>query len=131
MSFHPSFTSPEQMQQKFDEYVVHCRKEKRFVNIAGFCNYVNIHRDTFYEYKNHKHLYSDVTKKIEQRIEEEVFESKLSPPERIFYLKNKFGYADKTEVLSHNVNVNVDVTPEEEDFLLELKDKYILDKPKE
>lgn len=131
MSFKPSFNSPDEFYQKFMDYIDYCKQEHRFVNIAGFCNYADISRETFYDYKNHKSGYSDTLKKIELRIEEEVFESKLSPPERIFYLKNKFGYADKTEVMSHNVNVNVDVTPDEEDFLLELKDKYILDKPKE
>ena len=117
----PSFKSPEDMWDKFQSYLNYCKEEKRFVNIAGFCCHCDIHRDTYYEYKN-KEFYSDTIKKIEEKIEAEVFESKLSPPEKIFYLKNKFGYADKQEIQQTNVNVDVEA---DDDLIDKLTQKYL------
>ena len=125
MIVRPSFKSPEDMLEKFQGYLEYCRVERRFCNIAGFCTYIDISRETYYEYKNNKDaIYSDVINKIDREIESELFESKLSPPERIFYLKNKFGYADKIEHV--NTNVDVQVEPDEE-LVKKIRQKYVRD----
>ena len=94
----PIFKEPREIYDKFVSYIEYCHANKRFPNIAGLCVYLDISRETYYEYKNNKEEFNDTFKKIENILEDEVFHCHLSPPERIFYLTNKFNYVDKQEI---------------------------------
>lgn len=72
----------------------YCSVYKRMPNIAGFCAFCEIHRDTFYAQKEY---YSDTYKKVQDILEDGVLNSEVAPVIRIVYLKNKFGYVDKVE----------------------------------
>lgn len=120
----PAFKAPTEMLAKFMDYIHYCDENKRFINIAGFCVFCGIHKDTYYEYKNNKADYSDSIKNIETILEDSVFHSHLSPPEKIFYLKNKFGYADKQEIQQTTVNID---TESDDDFIANIKSKYLKD----
>ena len=106
------FTSKTAFKDKFIEYMNYCSNEKKFPNISGFCKYCDMHRDTYYAQKEY---YSDTFKKIEEILEDAVLNDHTrSPAERIFYLKNKFGYKDKTEIEQHTTTNEIYKTPIEE-----------------
>ena len=87
---------PEEFYKKFLEYIADCKAQgKMLPNIAGFAFFADFSRDTYYEY-SHKEGYSDTIKKIEAAFEDITLNCK-DPAKSIFYLKNKFGYRDKTE----------------------------------
>lgn len=90
------FKNSKEFYNKFKEYVVYCKKEERLPNVAGFCVYCDINRDTFYAQED---LYSDTFKKINEILEDEALNNKfLNDARIIFYMKNKCGYKDKQEI---------------------------------
>ena len=90
---------------KFKEYINKCKTEKELPNIAGFCVYSDITRETFYAQQEY---YSDTFKKVNDILEDATINSKdINDTFKIFYMKNKFGYKDKQE------NINVDTSYEE------------------
>src|SRR6056297_3461473 len=91
---HPrSFKDEKEFKNKFKEYLDKCIKEERLANIAGFCWYCGISRETFYAQDNY---YSDTFKQIQTALEDEALNHRATSMD-IFYLKNKFGYVDKVE----------------------------------
>ena len=75
--------------------IEYCNEKKRLPNIAGFCVYCDINRDTFYAQNDY---YSDTFKKINDILEDEALNNKYtSDTLKIFYMKNKCGYKDKQE----------------------------------
>jgi len=106
--------TPEELWKNFLNYLDYCRLERKFPNIAGFTIYANMGRSTFYNYMeegNSNYLaFVDTIKRINQHLEDECINNHFtSPAERIFYLKNKFNYADKQEVKTVNTNINNEV----------------------
>ena len=99
------FKTKEELQDKFDEYIQYCRDNKRFPNIAGFCAYNRMTRDTFYQQKKY---YSDTYNTIRQILEDEVLQDNTYRAQ--LYLKNTFGYKDKQTIESTNVNVELSET---------------------
>ena len=100
-----AFETDKDFHNKFIEYVKYCDKEKRLPNVAGFCVYSNINRDTFYAQKDY---YSDTYKKVNEMLEDEALNNKyVNDTLKIFYMKNKCGYKDKQEIDS-SVNVKQD-----------------------
>ena len=102
---------------KFNEYLKDCDGKKYMPNVAGFCSFANINRDTFYAQKDY---YSDTFNKINYELENEAINTNyVSDTMKIFYMKNKCGYRDKQEIES-NVNLTY------EDKLKEMtgKDEY-------
>lgn len=94
----PRSYQPDGLLSKFEEYM---QVEGTVKNIIGFCNYAGIHKDTFYSYKNDFEEYTDSIKKIEAELEDYALQLLLTaknPAGAIFYMKNKFGYADKMEL---------------------------------
>jgi len=116
---HPrSFKDENEFKQKFNEYLDKCKEEEKLANIAGFCWYCGIHRDTFYAQEEY---YSDAFKQIQSALEDAALNHSATSM-GIFYLKNKFNYRDKQEIESVNHNLNDDVTglsDEELDKMLE------------
>lgn len=99
-----AFKTDEIFKNKFLEYIEYCEEKGKLPNVAGFCAYNDINRDTFYAQKE---LYSDTFKKIQDILEDATLNAKTGDTLKIFYLKNKFGYRDKVE------NVNVQTSYEE------------------
>lgn len=83
---------------KFLAYIEHCHEIEYLPNVAGFCRYCDINRDTYYEQKN---FYPDTIQKIEGILEDEALNSRaVNDTMKIFYMKNKFSndYRDRHEV---------------------------------
>lgn len=109
---------------KFREYIDHCSEKKRFANIAGFCVFADITRETFYKQKEY---YSDTYNKVRNMLEDETLQHNTYMAQ--LYIKNTFGYADKQKIESENVNHNINEevkTPEERKKRI----KELLDKNK-
>lgn len=104
-----AFDSAEAFQNAFMEYIDYCIEKKRFPNIAGFCAFKRITRDTFYMQKEY---YSDTYNIVRDVLEDEVLQDNTYRAQ--LYLKNVFGYKDKQEVTSTNVNISGEDLTEEE-----------------
>lgn len=102
-----TFKTDKEFINKFREYINKCKEEKNLPNIAGFCVYCDINRDTFYAQEEY---YSDTFKKVNDILEDATINSKdVNDVFKIFYMKNKFGYKDKQDV-NANVNTEIKVT---------------------
>lgn len=102
-----SFETEDDFYNKFDEYLANCVATEQLPNVAGFCWYSKITRETFYKQKEY---YSDTYNKIQDALENSALNHKATAM-GIFYLKNKFKYRDKVE--TENVNLNHDMSEEE------------------
>lgn len=99
------FKTEKEFKDKFMEYIKNSKNKKELPNIAGFCVYCDIHRDTFYAQKDY---YSDTYKKINDILEDATINCKdVNDTFKIFYMKNKFGYKDKQE------NLNIETSYED------------------
>lgn len=120
-----AFKTDKDFYNKFKEYIQYCNKEERLPNVAGFCVYSDINRDTFYAQKDY---YSDTFKKVNEMLEDEALNNKyVNDTLKIFYMKNKCGYKDRQEIDS-SVNVKQDPfenmsTEELREALKELKNE--------
>lgn len=102
-----TFKTKKDFENKFKEYIQKCKYDKELPNIAGFCIYCDINRDTFYAQEEY---YSDTYKKVNDILEDATINSKeINDTFKIFYMKNKFGYKDKQDV-DANVNTEIKVT---------------------
>jgi hypothetical protein len=99
-----AFKDAKAFEDKFIQYIEYCRENKRFSNIAGFCAYCHITRETFYKQKEY---YSDTYNIVNDILEDEVLQDNTYRAQ--LYLKNKFGYKDRQEVESKTVNTNIDI----------------------
>lgn len=88
-----AFETSEDFEQKFTEYIEYCAENKRFPNIAGFCRYCHITRETLYKQQEY---YSDSYNIVMSVLEDEVLQDNTYRAQ--LYLKNKFGYRDRQEV---------------------------------
>ena len=98
-----SFKNEQEFKDKFDEYIDYCIKNERLANIAGFCVFTDITRETFY---NQEQYYFDTYKKIQNLLEDYTINAKINDTFKIFYMKNKFNYRDRQEI-DQNINANV------------------------
>lgn len=91
-----AFKTKEIFIDKFREYIDNCASEEKLPNIAGFCVYCDITRETFYAQEEY---YSDTFKKVNDILEDATINSKnINDTFKIFYMKNKFGYKDKQDI---------------------------------
>ncbi len=101
---HPrSFPTEQDFKNKFDEYIDYCIKNEKLANIAGFCVFANIDRETYY---NQKDYYFGTFNKTQEILEDYTINAKITDTFKIFYMKNKFNYRDKQEI-DQNINANV------------------------
>lgn len=105
------FETAQQLMDAYKEYIDYCIENDRFPNIAGFCAYHNITRDTFYMCKEY---YPDTYNIVNDKLEDEVLQ--FNDYRAQLYLKNKFGYRDRQET----ANVNYDAKSYE-DFVDKVK----------
>lgn len=97
-----AFKTDKELKNKFVEYINYCKKEERLPNVAGFCVFSDINRDTFYAQKEY---YSDTVKEIEDILEDEALNCKgFNDTRIIFYMKNKCGYKDRQEIDNTTTN---------------------------
>lgn len=91
-----AFKTAEEFEKRFINYTDICRQRQDLPNIAGFCVFADINRDTFYAQKDY---YSDTFKKVNEILEDRTINSKdVSDTFKIFYMKNKFDYRDRQEI---------------------------------
>jgi hypothetical protein len=88
-----TFKDEKDFLNKFNAYIDYCRAAERFPNIAGFCSYLLITRDTFYAQQEY---YSDTYNIVNAILEDEVLQHNTYMAQ--LYLKNKCGYKDKVEM---------------------------------
>ena len=106
------FETSKEFYDKALNYVEWCNVSERLANIAGFCAFTRINRDTYYQQKEY---YSDTFNEVESLFEDSALNHKATAM-GIFYLKNKFKYRDKIE--TENVNLNYEMSEEEADEIL-------------
>jgi hypothetical protein len=110
---HPrSFLTEDDFCNTFEEYLSSCIATEQLPNIAGFCWFSKITRETFYKQKDY---YSDTYNKIQDALENAALNHKATAM-GIFYLKNKFKYRDRIE--TENVNLNHDMSEDEANEIL-------------
>lgn len=86
------FTSEDQFVKAMSDYL---DIEKVFPNIAGFCVFAKINRETYYEYRTY---YPNSFKTVDEMLENAVLHIDPKYAARvIFYMKNKHGYRDIQE----------------------------------
>lgn len=96
----PKFKTPEELQDKIDEYLKYIKEEKSFTTITGLALYLGFEsRQSLYDYEK-KEEYSYIIKRAKLFVElgYELSLREGSPTGAIFALKN-MGWADKQEVI--------------------------------
>lgn len=88
-----AFATAEEFIESFADYIHKCMKHDQIPNVAGFCAFSDITRETFY---HQQELYSDAYQKVRQVLEDRTVNSK-NIPMSIFLLKNHFNYSDRPE----------------------------------
>lgn len=102
--FKRRFETEEEFENVFVEYIEYCETNEKMINIAGFCRYARLTRETFYKQKEY---YPDTYMYIQEIIEDETLnDDKRATPIVMMYLKNKFNYKDKIETENTNTNTN-------------------------
>jgi hypothetical protein len=97
------FATEQAFKDKFDEYIDFCIKNDKLANIAGFCVFADVDRETYY---NQKIYYPNTFKKTQEVLEDYTINAKINDTFKIFYMKNKFNYRDRQEI-DQNINANV------------------------
>ncbi len=108
------YETGEELEQKFRDYLEDAKKKHELPNVAGFVAFANIGRSTFYDYEKH---FPDTYERIQSILENATINARIGDSFKQFYMKNKFGYRDKTEVDSQNKNIAMSY----EDYLMEVK----------
>mgnify|MGYP006284438281 CR=1 FL=1 len=92
--------TPTKLKQKIEKYLKDCIENNKLPTKNGVCITLDIHRDTYNEWKKSNDL-SDALKKIEVLIEEHwtqgLYSKSYDTAGCIFYLKNAFQWRDRTE----------------------------------
>lgn len=100
-----TFKTEQDFIQAMRDYIEYCVANKRMPNIAGFCAFKDINRDTFYAQAT---LYSDTYKKARDVLEDGVINTNadINDALKIFYMKNAFGYVDRVESTVKTIDEN-------------------------
>ena len=89
------FPSEDDFQRSFIEYIQHCADKQFLPNVAGFCVYADITKETFYKQQEY---YSDSYKKIRQALEDSLIQherfGQKNPAMAIVQGKNTFKWDD-------------------------------------
>lgn len=89
------FDSGEAFVDEMMQYLQWCLDNGQFPNIAGFCVYAKLSTETFYQQKKY---YPDAYEQVTNALETSVLNSHaISDQLKMFYMKNKFKYADKVQ----------------------------------
>lgn len=98
----PKFKTPEELEQKINEYLENCAKDKDYPTKGGLALYLDTTRDVLGDYEK-KEEFSNAIKRVYEIIEDawvQALQKKQSVAGIIFYLKNAFSkeWRDKQEV---------------------------------
>lgn len=89
------FPTEDDFQQSFISYIQHCADKQFLPNVAGFCVYADITKETFYKQQDY---YSDSYKKIRQALEDSLIQherfGQKNPAMAIVQGKNTFRWDD-------------------------------------
>jgi hypothetical protein len=123
--------TPDELTNKFAEYIEYCKdNEIKMPNTAGFCIFAKMSKQTIYNYENDEN-YKDAMETINMMHEDATLNSKENPIMRIFYMKNKFDYIDKKELVTTNNNLTLsieDIEARKQELIGKLvNDKLIVD----
>lgn len=117
---HPrSFKNEVEFLDTFNLYIDECVAKEYLPNIAGFCVFADIDRETFY---NQEKYYFGTFKKVQSILEDRTINAKINDTFKIFYLKNKFGYRDRTE-LDNNISGKIEINEEDKKLLSNLTER--------
>ena len=104
----PRKYTPDTLEDVFNDYITYCTDNNRLANIEGFCIFAKMDSQTYYNYKDMKDYFGSI-KRIEEKLldytMQKGFEAR-NPAFTIFYMKNKFGWVDKTEI-KQDINANI------------------------
>lgn len=129
----PIWKTANELEEKLKGFWAYCKENDDIPDIEALACYLEIDRSTIRDYER-KEEFAPTIKRVKTRIakvkKQLAMKGKINPAVFCFDFKNNHDYTDQQEILSKNMNINVDVTPEDEDFLLELKNKYTLASPK-
>lgn len=88
------FESGEKMLESLEKYIEVCESTNKLPNISGFVVYANIQRGHWYSFEKSD---PDAFESAQEMLESAVISANVPPGLKIFYMKNKFGYADRSE----------------------------------
>ena len=98
------FETKDVFYSKFVEYEEQCELKEKLMNVAGFCVFCMMTRETFYKQKDY---YSDTFDIINSALEDGALNNKTVAPAILsLYLKNKCNYREKLETENTNNNTN-------------------------
>ena len=117
------FESPEELQERIEEYFIWAKKNKRHITITDLAYYLGTNRTTLLNYENSmendwlksvdddvKVRYVNTIKRAKPRIEAEYEQglfNKNSVVGTIFTLKNNYNWVDKQEIEQTNKTIEV------------------------
>lgn len=101
--------TPEKLQDDINRYYKHCDECNKPYTIAGMASYLNVDRKTIYNY-SYKDEFIHIIKKAREKILASLEEKAITNGNAgtIFILK-QYGYNDRQEIVSENVNVNKNI----------------------
>ena len=112
------FKSDQELQDSFILYIQHCATKQFLPNISGFCVYIDITTETFYQQKNY---YPYTYRKIRQALEDSLiqydkFTGMNNPTMAIMQGKNTFKWNDSGKSDDSSlIDVDFDADPLEID----------------
>ena len=115
------FPTEDDFQQSFISYIQHCADKQFLPNVAGFCVYADITKETFYKQQDY---YSDSYKKIRQALEDSLIQherfGQKNPAMAIVQGKNTFRWDDtgKGKVDSSVLDVDIDTDEDTLDLMM-------------
>lgn len=95
-----------QVQQRVEEYFMHCIENDRKPNIVGMANWLGVDRTTLASWKRgeyrsdtHSHLIQKYCQLLEEQWYDYMMNGKVNPASGIFLGKNVFAYSDTQNIV--------------------------------
>ena len=105
------FNTVEELEVKIQEFYDYCELKEVPLTFERLATFIGIDRKTIYNYEQKDEFFPTI-KRVRDKIQADIMERGMSgainPTFGIFCLKN-YGYTDKQEISSTNVNVNNNV----------------------
>lgn len=102
------FKNAEELESKINEFYDYCELNELPLTFERLAVFLEVDRKTIYNYEHHD-MFFQAIKKVRDKILADIMDKgmtgKINPTFGIFCLKN-YGYADKQEIESTNINLN-------------------------
>ena len=110
------FQSEDGFQQAFVDYIEHCVTQKLQPNVAGFCVFCDMTKDTFYSQREY---YPDCYQKVRSALEDTLvnfhhFTGMSNPAMAIVQGKNTFGWDDRPGAGKDSLVLDAEIDVDEE-----------------